>query len=171
LFNQYGAVGQMEIEIGDFGFVLAFFRYFVDQKCQSQDFWICCNHIDSLSLRQKNMNCTRCQGNLSTKNGIVLGVQRYRCKLCGYNYTVEHRSGTKPVDIKRMALQMYLEGLGFRSIGRILKVHNTTVYRWIRAFGEQVNLIRNYKPVKIMELDELHTYVGHKKLPLDLDLC
>lgn len=58
---------------------------------------------------------------------------------------------------------MYLEGLGFRSIGRILNVHNTTVYRWIRNFGEQVEVIRNDKPVKIMELDELHTYVGHKK--------
>jgi transposase-like protein len=67
------------------------------------------------------------------------------------------------MDLKRMALQMYLEGLGFRSISRILHVHNTTVYRWIRKFGEQVNVIRNDNPVKVLELDELHTYVGHKK--------
>lgn len=35
---------------------------------------------------------------------------------------------------------MYLKGLEFRSIGRIFNVHNTTVYRWIRTFGEQVEV-------------------------------
>lgn len=109
------------------------------------------------------MKCSRCGSGERTKNGIIQGVQRYKCKSCGYNYTVVFRRGTKPADQKRMALLMYLEGLGFRSIGRILNVHNTTVYRWIRSFGESVEVIRNDKPIKIMELDELHTYVGHKK--------
>jgi hypothetical protein len=90
--------------------------------------------------------------------------------LCGYNYSVEHRSGSKPFDLKRMALQMYLEGLGFRSIGRILNVHNTTVYRWIRKFGEQINMVRNDKPVKVMGLDALHTYIGHKKTTVGFGL-
>lgn len=109
------------------------------------------------------MECSKCKSIDRIKNGIVQGVQRYKCKACGYNYTVAFRRGTKPADQKRLALLMYLEGLGFRSIGRILNVHNTTVYRWIRNFGEQVEVIRNDKPVKIMELDELHTYIGHKK--------
>ncbi|MEG1572294.1 MAG: IS1 family transposase [Bacteroidales bacterium] len=109
------------------------------------------------------MECSRCKSKERTKNGVLQGVQRYKCKSCGYNYTVEFRRGTKPADQKRLALLMYLEGLGFRSIGRILNVHNTTVYRWIRNFGEQAEVVRNDKPVKIMKLDEFHTYVGHKK--------
>ena len=109
------------------------------------------------------MKCVRCGSDDKIKNGVLQGVQRYKCKTCGYNYTVAFRRGTRPADQKRMALLMYLEGIGFRSIGRILNVHNTTVYRWIRNFGEQIDVIRNDKPVSIMELDELHTYVGHKK--------
>jgi hypothetical protein len=58
---------------------------------------------------------------------------------------------------------MYLEGLGFRSIGRILGVSHVAVYYWIRKFGAKIETVRNDNPVQVMELDELHTYVGHKK--------
>ena len=39
--------------------------------------------------------------------------------------------------MKKLALQLYLVGFGFRSIGRVLGVSNVTVLNWIRAFGEQ----------------------------------
>ena len=32
-----------------------------------------------------------------------------------------------------------------------------------KKFGTALSLIRNPKPVKIMELDEMYTYVGSKK--------
>lgn len=109
------------------------------------------------------MKCAKCKSEKSTKNGILKGVQRYKCKECGFNFTVEIKSTAKPEDVKRQALLMYLEGLGFHSIGRILRVSHVSVLNWIRKYGEQVKEIRNDKPVEIMELDELHTYVGHKK--------
>lgn len=56
-----------------------------------------------------------------------------------------------------------MEGLGFHSIGRILKVSHVSVLNWIKKYGSQVDSIRNDKPAQIMEPDELHTYVGHKK--------
>jgi transposase-like protein len=59
---------------------------------------------------------------------------------------------------------MYLEGFGFRSIGRLLKVSHVTVQHWVKKYGGELKQIRNPKPVHIMELDELHTYVGSKKL-------
>ena len=65
---------------------------------------------------------------------------------------------------------MYLEGLGFSSIGRILGVSHVSVLKWIRKYGREVETIRNYKPVKVIELDELYTYIGHKKLSMGLDL-
>ena len=58
---------------------------------------------------------------------------------------------------------MYLEGLGFSSIDRIFEVSHVSVLKWIRKYGREVESIRSYKPVKVMELDELHTYIGHKK--------
>jgi transposase len=65
--------------------------------------------------------------------------------------------------IKRQALQLYLEGLGFRSIGRILKFGNVAVLHWIRAFGKQLAAIKRDDPVAVMELDEMHSYIGSKK--------
>ena len=63
----------------------------------------------------------------------------------------------------RFALALYLEGLGFHSIARLLDVSHVTIMNWIKKFGAALSLIRNPKPVKIMELDEMHTYVGQKK--------
>ncbi|MFT4968250.1 MAG: transposase-like protein, partial [Candidatus Deianiraeaceae bacterium] len=38
------------------------------------------------------------------------------CIKCGVNFTKNRAS--KPLYLKRLALELYLEGLGFRSIGR-----------------------------------------------------
>ena len=65
--------------------------------------------------------------------------------------------------MRKLALQLYLEGLGFRSIGRVLGVSNVTVLNWIRAFGEQVAELRGSEQVVYAEIDEMHTYVGQKK--------
>ena len=68
------------------------------------------------------MNCPRCKSPDHKKNGLVDGRQRYKCRACGYNYSVELKSTAFSTSVKRQALQLYLEGLGFRSIGRFLGV-------------------------------------------------
>ncbi len=55
------------------------------------------------------MNCPKCNSSSHNKNGIVGGRQRYKCHDCGYNYA--------------------LEGLGFRSIGRVLGVSHVSVQK------------------------------------------
>ena len=62
-----------------------------------------------------------------------------------------------------MALEMYLEGLGFRAIGRILKISYGTVYQWVKEWGSKVDLPQRKEAVDIVELDEIHTYVASKK--------
>ena len=109
------------------------------------------------------MKCSKCKSDRNVKDGHIHGLQRYKCKDCGRSFTVELKSTAQPEDIKRQALQMYLEGLGFSSIARILHVSHVSVLNWIRKYGREIDEIRNPKPVKVMELDELHTYVGHKK--------
>ncbi|VAW13818.1 Transposase and inactivated derivatives, partial [hydrothermal vent metagenome] len=67
-------------------------------------------------------------------------------------------------ETKRKALQLYLEGLGFRSIGRILGVSNVSVLNWIRGFGEKVKELQaNNTSIEFAELDEMHSYIGNKK--------
>ena len=109
------------------------------------------------------MDCPRCKSQEYNKDGIVKSLQRYKCKKCSYHYTVERKSDLKSDETKRLALEMYLEGLGFRSIGRILKISYGTVFKWIREWGEKVSLPKSTEPIEIVELDEMHTYIMEKK--------
>jgi len=107
-------------------------------------------------------NCPKCHSEACVKDGIINGRQRYRCKGCGYRHTVAERGAGAAV--RRQALQLYLEGMGFRAIGRFLEVSHVAVYYWIKSFGKAVESVRNTATeVKVVEMDELHSYVGHKK--------
>ena len=109
------------------------------------------------------MKCPKCRSDEKIKDGVVKHKQRYKCKECGFRYTVASGSKAKPLYLRKLALQLYLEGLGFRSIGRVLEVSNVTVLNWIRTFGEQVVELKSPEPIRYTEMDEMHTYVGQKK--------
>lgn len=109
------------------------------------------------------MECIKCKSISRVKRGIVGGKQRYTCKDCGYNYTVMKKSSAKPDKMKRQALQLYLEGLGFRSIGRFLSVSHVSVYQWIKSFGQKIEKIKSDQQIEVVEMDEMHTYIGSKK--------
>ena len=64
---------------------------------------------------------------------------------------------------------MYLEGLGFHSIVRLLGVSHVSVINWVKSSGRQFIGIGNPRPCRIMELDEMHSYIGTKKLSMDMD--
>lgn len=109
------------------------------------------------------MNCPKCKSERLVKDGIIQTRQRYLCKDCDYRHTVVCKSSGKSSEVKRMALMMYLEGLGFNSIARILKVSHVAVLKWIRTYGQQLAPLRGHKAIEIVELDEVHTYIGSKK--------
>jgi transposase-like protein len=109
------------------------------------------------------MNCPKCGSEKHCKDGIVKGRQRFKCKQCNYHYTVEQKSDVKSIDIKRLSFEMYLEGVGFRSIGRILKISYGTVFQWIKKWGENSELPKRNEAIEVVELDEMHTYVSQKK--------
>jgi len=106
-------------------------------------------------------SCPKCGSKECVKDGIINGKQRYRCKKCVYRHTVSHRG--KHPNLKRQALELYLEGLGFRAIGRFLRCSHVAVYNWMKACGESIEAIRSASGVKVMEMDEMHTYIGSKK--------
>lgn len=116
------------------------------------------------------MNCPKCQSTDYCKDGIVKGKQRYLCKACRYRYTVVKKSDVKSGELKRLALEMYLEGLGFRSIGRILKISYGTVYQWVKEWGSKVSLPQSDQPIAVVELDEMHSYVWSKKTTVGFGL-
>lgn len=109
------------------------------------------------------MECPKCKNTQKCKDGFVRGRQRYQCKSCKFRYTVEKKSDVKSLETRRLALEMYLEGVGFRAIGRILKISYGTVYQWIKAWGSQVSLPTSSHQVEVIEIDEMHTYIQSKK--------
>lgn len=109
------------------------------------------------------MNCPKCENSFSCKDGVIKNRQRYQCKSCNYRYTVEKKSDIRPDEVKRMALCMYLEGLKYRTIAKILKVNYVTVFYWISELGIQGHKIKSNSTLKTVEIDELKVIVNKKR--------
>jgi len=108
------------------------------------------------------VNCPKCLKQDAVKAGTVRDKQRYKCKNCIYYYT-DNNKGSTAIH-RRRALELYLEGLGFRSIGRLLNVSHVSVYNWIKAFGSKLKELQSAKEVLVMEIDEMHSYIKSKKM-------
>mgnify|MGYP001601352902 CR=1 FL=1 len=116
------------------------------------------------------MKCYKCQSERKVKAGFTRGLQRYKCKNCGCFFSVESKSDVKSIEQRRLALEMYLEGMGFRAIGRVLNISYGTVYQWVKKWGESVSLPKSEAPIEIVELDEIHSYVQNKKTTVGVGL-
>jgi len=112
----------------------------------------------------ENAKCPRCKSSKNIKSGIVKNRQRYHCKDCGYNYTVSKLGKAIEKDYVVMALQLYLEGLGFRAIERFLGISNVTIMNWVKKYGSKFERIRlDEAESEVIEIDELCSYVQSKK--------
>jgi transposase-like protein len=109
-------------------------------------------------------NCPKCSSSCSIKSGKINNTQRYKCKSCSYHYTVLCRSSSGTKEQKRQALELYLEGLGFRSIGRVLRFSHVAVFNWIKEFGKKLETLKSDGQIKIVEMDEMHSYISNKKI-------
>lgn len=108
------------------------------------------------------IKCPRCSMHNSVKAGLMNNKQRYKCKSCIYHYTAHKPRST--MSQKRQALELYLEGLGYRSIGRLLRVSHVSIYNWIKAFGSKLTELQSSTTVEVMEIDEMHSYIHSKKM-------
>lgn len=106
------------------------------------------------------MNCPNCNSAANVKDGIVKNRQRYLCKECNYRYTVEQRGA--PAHFKKLALQMFIEGVSYRNIGNILKVSQVSIMRWVRTFRPEITKGIKRKVDQIC-LEELDKYLKERK--------
>ncbi|OAV66679.1 Transposase [Bacteroidales bacterium Barb6XT] len=80
------------------------------------------------------------------------------------------KPAAKPDSIKKQALRLYLEGSGFRSIGRLSGVSSVSVLNRIRKFGKETRELNlESKEAETVEVDEMHSCTGSKKLLSDMD--
>ncbi|MDX1349896.1 MAG: helix-turn-helix domain-containing protein [Putridiphycobacter sp.] len=103
--------------------------------------------------------CPNCGSEKSIKSGIVNERQRYKCKACNYYYTVS-KLGKKIDDYYvNKALQLYLEGLTYREIERILGVSHVSILNWVKKYGVKRPQNTAYHPTyKILSAEELANY-------------
>jgi transposase-like protein len=93
------------------------------------------------------------------------GSQRYRCTECGHKYTPAPRGRGYSADLRLQAVREYADGGNLRRIARRLGVVHQTVANWVAAHAAALpdRPPQPADPVETAELDELYTYVGHKK--------
>jgi transposase-like protein len=93
------------------------------------------------------LTCPKCQNNQIVKSGIVKNRQRYLCKPCNYFFSV-NKLGKKIDDYYvTKALQLYLEGLSFREIERIIGVSHVSISNWVKEFKIKKPENSNYHPL------------------------
>src|SRR5215217_884082 len=99
--------------------------------------------------------CKRCGSEEQVKNGFMKGLQRYRCKACGLNFTETPPRGI-PLHIRLTAVLLYVSGLSMNRTAKLLGVSTPSVMTWIEQFAKVY--AQKPKPegrAVVVELDEM----------------
>ena len=109
--------------------------------------------------------CPYCQATeRQVKSGKnASGSVRWQCQHCHRKYTPEPKEQGYPTALRQQAVKLYLEGVNYRRIGRLLEVGHKTVMHWVKAYSDQLPPAPLPTNVNNAELDELFTFVGKKK--------
>src|ERR687885_1527404 len=108
------------------------------------------------------LRCKRCGSEGPVKNGFMKGLQRYRCKACGLNFTDTPPRGM-PLRVKVTAVLLYRSGPSMNRTAKLLGVSTPSVMTWIEQFAEAY--ARKPEPegrAVVVELDEMWHFL--KKL-------
>ncbi|MBB5044850.1 IS1 family transposase [Shinella fusca] len=109
------------------------------------------------------MDCPSCGGTDLIKRGSKAGHQRYRCRTCG-RYSTDSPPKFS-AQTKAMAIEMYMNSMGIRAIGRVLRASPATVLNWIRKEHAVLqHKLAQAEPTDtgipdVIEMDEIYTYV------------
>ena len=108
------------------------------------------------------MKCRKCGSEKNVKNGKRDGVQCFKCKDCGFQFTKETANGIE-AEKRAHAILLYVLGLSMRSIARIYRVHPSSVLYWVRNFALKVYEKPAPQGSVAVELDEMWHFIQSKK--------
>jgi transposase-like protein len=111
----------------------------------------------------KQIACPKCLSQDLIKSGVIKGRQRFRCKQCSYSFTVlKEGKHIDPYYVIK-ALQLYIEGVSFREIERILGVSHVSVMNWVKKYGIKAPENNEYRPTyKVLNHKELLDFFSDK---------
>ncbi len=105
------------------------------------------------------MNCPNCQSDFYIKSGVIKDRQRYKCKKCNYYFTVNKLGKKIDEYYVNKSLQLYLEGLTYREIERILGISHVSVMNWVKKYNIKRPENTSYHPTyKILSATEVAQY-------------
>ncbi len=114
------------------------------------------------------VNCKKCHSDNYIKNGHTRGLQRYRCRDCGCQFTFTKRRGVHPA-LKSFAIVLYAFcGVSMGKIAQLFKVSTVAVLKWIRAAALSADQPNPVASSGVVMIDEMWHFVGSKKQNLDL---
>ena len=91
------------------------------------------------------------------------GTQRLHCQHCRRYYTHQPKKKGYPPETRRAALRLYVDGTNLRRTARLLGVAPQTVVNWVNAACEALPPRPAPPQADVVEMDELYTFVTHKK--------
>lgn len=111
----------------------------------------------------EEIQCPKCNSYRYVKSGVIGGKQRFKCKGCGYFFTVDKIGKRIDSYYVTKALQLYVEGLSYREIERLLGVSHVSVMNWVKQYGLSRPKNSEYHPTyKILTHHELVEYMKDK---------
>jgi insertion element IS1 protein InsB len=112
--------------------------------------------------KNKTPRC-KCGSTKTVKAGQAKKKQRYKCTKCNSRFVIKTRLKIKHKKLKQeLFVELYLEGLGFRSISRILDTNHVTLQNWLKEVNKKNKIILPLYSNAI-EIDEIYFYTGKKK--------
>lgn len=106
--------------------------------------------------------CPRCESTKTVKSGFINNRQRFKCKDCNYYFTVQKLG--KQIDnyLVIKALQLYIEGVSYREIERLLGISHVSVMNWVRKYKITAPKNTDYRPTyKILTHSELTSQLAN----------
>jgi len=115
------------------------------------------------------ITCKKCNSETVIKSGIVLGRQRFYCKKCGRNFRMGDNRTDKQVGAKKLLciLLYFMNNVSFRTLGQLLQTDHSLIYRWIRAFDENLSKPQPCGEIKQIKIDELQHFIDVQKSSFD----
>ena len=110
--------------------------------------------------------CPYCGSNTRVQKAGLNGTgsQRMRCAQCRRYFTPQQKPMGYSAELRNTAIQMHLEGMSFRAVGRALGVNFQSVINWFNAAHDQLPYgVEDQTPTDTVEIDELFTFVGKKR--------
>lgn len=108
--------------------------------------------------------CPQCDSRNVSRNGIIKERQRFKCKDCNYNFTVGKIGKSIDSYYVIKALQLYIEGVSYREIERLLGISHVSVMNWVKKYQVKIPKQTQYHPTyKILNHKELAEFYANRE--------